>query len=157
MPEPALDPVLFFLFLLEPGVTALLDLPAQQPGRQPNREGLQIHVVHPRPALRVRREVGRQPPEPVPIGLQMTPHVLGPGRQHRRAVVCQILGVGVARGSENGHEDLDLADISGLPVDDADAAADVIDEHPLPGLVVLPHPDQANPAHSRYSLHYRLY
>ena len=77
MPEPALDPVLFFLFLLEPGVTALLDLPAQQPGRQPNREGLQIHVVHPRPALRVRREVGRQPPEPVPTGLQMTPHVLG--------------------------------------------------------------------------------
>ena len=52
-------------------------------------------------------------------------------------------GVGVARGPENGHEDLGLAGLSGLPVDDADGAAGIIDEHPLARLVVQPHPDRA--------------
>ncbi len=57
---------------------------------------------------------------------------LGPGR----------LGVGVARGPQHSHEHLGLARCARLAVDDADCAAGIIDEHPLPGLVVLPHPDR---------------
>ena len=57
---------------------------------------------------------------------------LGPGR----------LGVGVVGRPENGHEDLGLADLSRLPVDDRHGVAGVIDEHPLAGLVVLTHPDR---------------
>lgn len=45
-------------------------------------------------------------------------------------------GVGVARGAEHGHEDLGLACRTRLPVDNADGAAGVIDEHPLARLVV---------------------
>ena len=60
-------------------------------------------------------------------------HHLSPGR----------LGVGAVGRPEHGHEDLGLADVARLPINDGHGAAGVVDEHPLSGLVVLPHPDRS--------------
>jgi len=57
-----------------------------------------------------------------------------------RALLCQRrFGVGVARGSQHRHEELDLLDLSRLGIHDAGLLARVVDEELLSASVDLPH------------------
>ena len=54
---------------------------------------------------------------------------LGPGR----------LGISEVRGTEHGHEDLRLADLARVWIDDGDLLAGIVDKDLVAGDVILPH------------------
>ena len=60
---------------------------------------------------------------------------LGPGR----------LGIGEVRGAEHGDEDLRLADLAGVRIDDGDLLAGVVDEDLVAGDMILPHDRRQGP------------
>ena len=71
---------------------------------------------------------------------------LGPGR----------LGVGEVRGAEHGDEDLRLADLAGVRIDDGDLLAGVVDEDLVAGDVILPHARRSRRSKPRNSSQKRL-